>query len=363
MNSAAADTLFVATRKGLMEVRRAPTPSGWRIGRCHFIAEPVTLALLDPRSGARYAALAHGHFGVKLHRSDDGGDTWRELPAPAHPPEDGGEGPSVSMVWSLEHGGADRPGRLWAGTLPGGLFRSDDGGESWALVESLWNVPERARWFGGGYDEPGLHTLLVDPRDSDTLTAAVSCGGIWRSRDAGASWQSVGEGLRADYVPPDQAHDLPIQDPHRLAVCAARPDVVWCQHHNGVFRSEDAGVTWRTLDAIRPSGFGFAVVAHPTDPDTAWFVPAVKDEERVPADRRLVVARTRDGGASFEVLDRGLPSPSFDIVYRHALALDGSGERLAMGSTTGNLFVSEDAGDSWQLVSAHLPPIHQVAFG
>jgi len=105
------------------------------------------------------------------------------------------------------------------------------------------------------------------------------------------------------------------------------------------------------------------VAVHPRDPDTAWFVPAVKDELRVPVDGKLVVTRTRDGGKSFETLGEGLPSPSWDVIYRHALDVDGSGERLAMGSTTGNLWVSESGGERWTQVSTHLPPIAQVAFG
>ena len=358
------DRLYTATRKGLIEIDRSGT-GRWRPGRCHFEAEPVSLALLDPRDGMLLAALRHGHFGVKLHRSTDGGTTWTELAPPVYPIEDGegGEGgASLDMIWALADGGADRPGRLWAGTLPGGLFRSDDHGDSWQLVESLWRVPERAQWFGGGFDHPGIHSVLVDPRASDRLTVAISCGGVWKSDDAGESWRLVGSGLRAEYMPEGQDGTLAVQDPHLVAACRSQPDMLWCQHHNGIFRSTDGGEHWQELTSIEPR-FGFAVAVHPDDPETAFFVPAVKDEHRVPRDQRLVVHRTRDGGQSFEVLSKGLPEISFDLVFRHALAIDASGDWLAMGSTTGNLWVSEDAGETWQLVSAHLPPIHQVFFG
>ena len=136
------------------------------------------------------------------------------------------------------------------------------------------------------------------------------------------------------------------------------------EHHNGVFRSTDAARSWQEVTTIRPAKFGFAVVVHPEDPDTAWFVPGVKDECRVPVDGRLVVARTRDGARSFDVLTEGLPqSHAYDLVYRHALAIDHSGERLAMGSTTGHLWVSENGGDRWTLAAGHLPPISCVRFG
>jgi hypothetical protein len=169
--------------------------------------------------------------------------------------------------------------------------------------------------------------------------------------------------MYAEYMPPELREEPIAQDVHRLAQCCAHPEIVWCQHHNGVFRSEDAGATWHELTAIAPSKFGFAVAAHPHDPDTAWFVPAVKDEKRIPVDGKVVVARTRDGGHSFEVLRKGLPQHhAYDLVWRHALAVDESGERLAFGSTSGGLWISEDGGDSWTMPEARLPPIAAVRF-
>src|SRR5205807_2686996 len=182
----------------------------------------------------------------------------------------------------------------------------------------------------------------------DDIRVGVSTAGVWASTDGGASWSIINEGMYNEYMPPEQK-GLPIaQDIHRLARCAAYPEIVWCQHHNGVFRSEDRGHNWHEITAIRPSKFGFAVAAHPRDPDTAWFVPAVKDERRIPMDGKVVVARTRDGGRSFDVLRNGLPQRyAYDLVWRHALAIDASGERLALGSTSGGLWISEDCGDSW----------------
>lgn len=360
-----AEELLVATRKGLFQVdgggRAAPRAIG-------FLGDPVSAVLQDPRDGCLYAALNLGHFGVKLHRSEDGGASWTELPAPAFPvglaaDKDGDKAPSVSLIWTLAAGGADRPGRLWAGTIPGALFRSDDRGETWHLVESLWHEPSRPEWFGGGYDDPGIHSVCVDPRDSDRLVVGISCGGVWRSEDAGESWTVGGKGLAATYMPPERQDDPTIQDPHRLAVCPAAPDTVWCQHHCGIFRSDDGGRTFVQIHNASPSAFGFAVAAHPGDPGTAWFVPAVKDECRVPVDGRVVVTRTRDGGASFEALSKGLPQEgAYDLVYRHALDVDAAGETLAMGSTTGALWIGRGGGAEWSLLSAHLPPIAQVAF-
>lgn len=355
------DRLLVGSRKGLFELARGTR--GWDIERTAFLGEPVSMLLPDPRDGTLYAALALGHFGVKLHRSTDAGGSWQELPAPTFPPSADGAGPSVAQIWSLEAGGIDRPGVLWCGTISGGLFRSADHGASWRLVESLWQRPERASWFGGGTDEPGIHSICVDPRDSRHVTIGVSCGGVWASDDEGESWAVRCAGMHAAYMPPERRDDPSIQDPHRLVQCPAAPDAMWVQHHNGVFRSTDGARSWREVTAVAPSNFGFAVAVHPARPDTAWFVPAVKDQSRVPVDGAVVVARTTDGGRSFETLRDGLPQRhAYDLVYRHALDVDGEGACLAMGSTTGHLWLSEDGGERWTKVGEHLPPIYCVRF-
>lgn len=365
------DAIHVATRKGLFRLERRA--AGWAVERVSFLGDPVTMALEDARDGTLYAALNLGHFGVKLRRSADRGRTWTEVAAPSFPlaPEPavaGGAGaekaPSVHQVWSLAAGGPSEPGVLWAGTIPAALFRSADRGESWTLVRTLWDRPERAEWGGGGYDEPGLHSICVDPTDPRRLHCAISSGGVWFSADGGERWEPRSTGMYAEYMPPERREDPNVQDPHRVVQCPSAPAVLWTQHHNGVFRSVDGAARWTEVTAIRPAKFGFAVAVHPADPDTAWFVPGVKDECRVPVDGRLVVARTEDGGKTFEVLREGLPQQhAYDLVYRHALDVDETGERLAMGSTTGNLWVGESRGETWRLVSGHLPPIYQVAFG
>ena len=357
------DRLHVGTRKGLFELARRKRE--WEVVDVRFLGDPVTAVLADG-DGAVYAALDLGHFGAKLWGRDRAG-AWHELAVPAFPPKpanaDGDPHPwSLGKIWALEPGGV--AGRLWAGTMPGGLFRSDDSGASWSLNDALWRMPERRQWLGvAGGEQPGINSVLVDPRDPSDIRIGVSCAGVWASTDDGASWRIINRGMYNEYMPPERREDPITQDVHMLARCAARPEVVWCQHHNAVFRSEDAGASWREMTAIRPSKFGFAVAAHPRDPNTAWFVPAIKDERRVPVDGKVVVARTRDGGRSFEVLGKGLPQRhAYDLVWRHALAVDASGERLAFGSTSGGLWVSENGGDSWTMPEARLPPIAVVRF-
>jgi hypothetical protein len=358
------DRLFVATRKGLFTVVR--WSGRWSCSEPWFLGDPVTAVLPDARDGTLYAALNLGHFGVKMRRSKDGGRTWEEHAAPAYPqqPENAAGPPwKLVQVWVLESGGADEPETLWAGTIPGGLFRSTDGGTSWSLARGLWEHPDRTEWMGGGYDAPGIHSICVDPRDSRRITVAVSTGGVWQTRDRGETWTLHGKGMRAEYMPPERQGDPLVQDVHRMVACRSDPDVCWVQHHNGVFRSTDGGTSWQEIRQCALSCFGFAVAVDPRDPETAWFVPAIKDEKRVPVDAQLAVTRTRDAGRTFEVLREGLPAePAYDLVYRHALDVDARGERLAIGSTTGGLWISENRGERWQCVSAHLPPIAAVRF-
>ncbi len=395
--------LIVGTRKGLFVFEAdAAAPGRWRQTALHFIGEPVSSALFDPRDGTLYAALNLGHFGVKLHRLRAGAQEWEPCTTPIYPPQpdaepaveraaaaddtarldasDGTNAPadygtqesatpgsepgwSLEQIWTLEPGGPGEPGTLWAGTIPGGLFRSDDGGESWTLNRALWDSPDRREWSGGGYDHAGIHSVIVDPRDSRHVTIGISSGGVWQTADGGATWRATTQGMHADYMPPERSDEPNAQDPHRVAQCAAAPDVLWTQHHCAIFRSADGGEHWSRVEA-QPSNFGFAVAAHPRDPDTAWFVPATKDACRIPVDGHFVVTRTRDGGRTFERFSAGLPpAPAYDLVYRHGLAVDATGALLAMGSTTGGLWTSDDAGEHWHEVSAHLPPVYHVSFG
>src|SRR6266480_5877722 len=254
--STMSDTAYVATRKGVFTV--AKSNGHWSIDRAAFLGDYASIVLPDPRDDGKtlYVALGHGHFGVKMHRSDDGGETWKAIASPAYPPVPENEPPekdfmggvvkkTLDMVWSLEAGGS--PDELWCGTIPGALFHSSDRGESWQIVSSLWDDPKRKDWFGGGAEHPGIHSICVNPRDAKHVTVGVSCGGVWVTRDAGATWACKATGMRAEYMPPERQRDPNIQDPHRVAQCPANVDVMWAQHHNGIFRTTDGGDVWTEI--------------------------------------------------------------------------------------------------------------------
>ncbi|MFO0697115.1 MAG: hypothetical protein U0230_26305 [Polyangiales bacterium] len=363
------DRWLVGTRKGLFVVEGRGGAA--KVVRTAFLGDNVPLAMADRRDGTFYAVLDHGHFGVKLHRSSDGGASWEEIATPAYPPKPEGfvdkdmwgrEREWVTKnVWALEPA-LDADGALWCGTIPGGMFRSDDRGASWTLVDALWNHPVRVRWNGAGADHSALHSICVDPRDPKTVVVAVSSGGVWRTRDAGASWEPHVKGMKAGYVPPEQAEFPEYQDPHHVVQSPSNPAVFWCQHHMGIYRSGDDLASWQKLEA-KPSSFGFAVVVHPKDADTAFFVPAHSDQKRAPIDGRVVVSRTRDGGATFETLTKGLPQEhAYDLVLRHSLAISDDGDALAFGSTTGNLYATADQGETWSVLASHLPPTYSVRY-
>src|SRR3990170_7705856 len=268
------NSILVSTRKGLFAVNRGR--GGWSVSNGDFVGDNVTLTLHDPRDGTDYAALNHGHFGIKLHRRDKGRKAWKEITTPTYPEKpvglvdlDGWGKPvnwTTQLIWALEPGGADQPGVIWCGTLPGGLFKSADGGESWSLNRPLWDDPRREQWFGGGADQPGIHSICVDPRDSRHVKVGVSCGGVWTTRDGGAQWSLTAKGMRAAFMPPEKQFEENVQDPHMVAQCRSNPDVLWVQHHNGIFKSEDGAANWREITGVQPSTFGFAVAVHPKDP-------------------------------------------------------------------------------------------------
>ena len=366
--------LFIASRKGLFVLEKKV--NGYGVIAHHFHGEPVTQGLVDPRDGAWYAALRMGHFGVKLRKSTDQGATWNEIACPALPtkPTSGAWADdttpwSVDMVWSLACAGADSgvqggaggtgdAGHLWAGTMPAAMFRSNDGGASWQLCESLWFDEKRQGWFGGGNDHPGLHSIVVDPRDHRHVTIAISCGGVWTTHDDGANWSLIGAGMHAPFMPEAEQYNANSQDAHALSLCAAAPDTMWVQHHASCYRSSDAGKNFKRLAAPTPADFGFPIAADPTNPQRAWVVPACADIHRYATDGAMHVARTDDGGNTWQVFRKGLPQThAYDLVYRHGLTVTSDGRTLAMGSTTGGVWVSEDAGESWSTVDVRLPPI------
>jgi photosystem II stability/assembly factor-like uncharacterized protein len=386
------ERILVGTRKGTFIVEK--NGGRWRPRLSGHAGAGVNFVARDPNTDALWALLGHGHWGAKLSRSTDGGVTWVDGSQIAYPEgaryyagfvpgeepaePDGPREPSFKdatllKLWCIAFGPT---GRIYVGTIPGGLFVSDDGGESFELNRALWNHESRGgdlfagdgtgvtHWFGtpaameSGEFAPGIHSIVVDPRNPDRVLVAISTAGVLETTDGGKSWRGRNQGMTNDYLP-DPAAEWG-HDPHYIEQCPGQPDHVWQQNHAGVFYSADGAATWRKVDdKAKGVHFGFPVAVDPTDGRTAWLVPGKGDNERMAIDGGLFVARTSDGGASWEQLREGLPQDNaYDVVLRHAFG--NRGDVLAFGSSTGNLYVSEDRGDSWQTVANNLPPIYSV---
>ena len=353
---------ILGTRKGLLIFENSG--GDWKMIRQAHVGIPVSYATVDPRTGTLWACLDHGHWGQKLQRSRDEGVTWEEVTAPAYREGDEikeGEPATLRYLWVLEPDGDAEGHRLYIGTEPGGLFQSDDGGDHFELVESLWDHPSRQeQWFGGGRDHAGIHSVIVDNRDARRVLVGVSCAGVFETIDGGETWKPRNRGLKATFLP-DPAAEVG-HDPHLLVACRSNPDILWQQNHCGIFRSTDGAESWEDVGMKDgPAHFGFAIAVDEEEGDTAWVVPAVGDEVRVAIDGALCVCRTEDGGKSWKALRDGLPQEGcYDLVLRHAL--DVCGDTLAFGSTTGNVFVSGDRGDRWRILSHHLAPVYSARF-
>lgn len=358
------ETLLVATSKGL--VVWTQRQGKWEVRDVHFLGFPVSVIFADERRDVWWAGVTHRHWGQKLHSSEDQGKTWREHSVPRYPAHAEwrpGKKAVLKKIWTLCGAGDDKKDGLWFGTEPGGLFYSPDYGDSFELVEGLWNLPGRmdpTQWFGAGRDLPFIHSVVVDPTNSDHVFIAVSCAGIFETWDGGHSWRARNKGLIAAYLP--NPHAETGHDPHLLLTCRNHPEVLWQQNHCGVFRSEDGGENWSDVsDPAVHVNYGFALAVDPEDPLRAWVIPAINDDQRVAAGLALSVCRTEDGGRSWQVLKEGLPQDNcFDIVFRHALVREG--QQMAFGSTTGNLYYSDNDGNSWICLSHVLARVESITF-
>ncbi|MDH4093038.1 MAG: glycosyl hydrolase [Cyclobacteriaceae bacterium] len=355
--------LLAGTSKGLIVLSNES--GSWKIVKVFFEGLPVSMLYIDERTNTWWVGIGHRHWGEKLHFSTDDGMTWLESSTPSfkdyffRP----GMPATLKKLWVMQHAGTDKPGCLWLGTEPGGLFFSSDSGKSWQLTESLWNHPSRVddkQWFGAGKDFPFIHSIVIDPRNSNHVFIGISCAGVFRTIDGGKNWQAKNKGLFATYLPNPSA-DVG-HDPHKLLQCQARPDVIWQQNHCGIFRTEDAAENW--VDVSGKNGFpsyGFALAIDNENPEVAWVIPAQSDEMRVPCDLRLTICKTTNGGSSWASVNAGLPaSYSFDLVLRQAF--DKSQKTLAFGTNNGNLYLSENDGESWQTISQNLATVNCIIF-
>jgi photosystem II stability/assembly factor-like uncharacterized protein len=364
--------LLVGTRKGAWLFHGDRARREWRLDGPHFLGHIFNHIVLDPRDRRTLLAAAKtGHLGPTIFRSTDRGKTWKEA---ARPPAfaKAENGRSVDHTFWLAPGHASQPGVWFAGTSPQGLFRSEDGGASWAPFSSINDDPQYREWMGtvqdGTPDGPKLHSIIVDPRDPAHMYFAMSGGGVHESRDGGRTFAPLIDGL--EVVEGFERAKVTFHDPHCIRLCPSNPDRLYQQNHCGIYRLDRPSSEWQRIGKSMPKrvgDVGFPLVVHPRDADTAWVLPMDGGTvwPRTSPDGKPAVYVTRNAGRTWERQDAGMPEKhAWWTVKRQAMAGDARDPvGLYFGTTSGELWMSGDEGRRWRCVARHLPEIYSVEAG
>jgi molybdopterin converting factor small subunit len=347
--------LLVGTRKGLF-VLRGPRGGSMEVAARAFDGSNVEYAIRDPRTGRYLASVTYGQFGPRVYVTDDATGDWEPTEGPRFPDD---ADTAVERIWKIQPGAAD--GLLYAGVAPAALFESRDGGLTWQLNRALWDQPGRKDWqpgFGG----LALHSICPWPGEPDRLAIGISAVGVWLTEDGGSSWRHGNTGLTPRYLPEETWETTIDLCVHNMQRSPVRPERLLMQFHGGVYRSDDAGESWNDIAPGLPSDFGFPMVIDPHDPDAAYVIPLVGGEDRVTPQGKVRVYETRDGGTSWSARADGLPQEhAYLTILRQAFGGDAAEPvGLYFGATSGEVFGSADGGATWATVAGRLPPVLSV---
>lgn len=384
--------ILVGTRKGAFILSSGGRRRAWSIDGPHFAGWEIYHVNGSPVDKDRlYASQSSSWFGQIIQRSDDGGKTWSQpgadetaestaagavprgesnmfvydtsgatgKPLSTHQWYDGTQHPwEFARVWHLEPS-PDDPDTCYAGVEDAALFRTTDGGASWHELAGLRGHESAPNWAPGA-GGMCLHTIVLDPANRDRIFCAISAAGTFRSDDGGKTWKPINRGLHSDYIPDPTAevgHCV-----HRIAIHPSNPNTLYMQKHWDVMRSDDGGDSWREVSGNLPSDFGFPIAVHSHDPDTIYVVPLLSDSLRYPPDGKLRVYRSRSGGERWEALEKGLPQEHCYVnVLRDAMAVDAADPcGIYFGTTGGQVYASNDEGDSWEAIVRDLPAVLSV---
>ena len=360
--------VLVGTRKGTFILSSDGKRDRWDISGPHFAGWEIYHVKGSPADPNRlYASQTSAWFGQVIQRSNDGGKTWEPVgnkfsydgvPG-THQWFDGTQHPwEFKRVWHLEPSLTD-PDTVYAGVEDAAMFRSVDGGQTWQELAGLREA--KGHLWQPGAGGMGLHTIVLDPSDPSRIFIAISAAGVFRTDDAGKTWRPMNSGLKSQGELPDPEAEVG-HCVHRIAMNPARPDVLFMQKHWDVMRSDDAGASWQEISGDLPSDFGFPIEVHPHEPDTIYVIPIKSDSEHFPPDGKLRVYRSRTGGNQWEALTKGLPQRDCYVnVLRDATAVDSLDPcGVYFGTTGGQVYASANAGDSWAPIVRDLPAVLSV---
>jgi BNR/Asp-box repeat len=360
--------LLVGTRKGAFILTSDAKRTHWHISEPHFAGWEIYHLKGSPAEPDRlFASQTSSWFGQLIQRSDDGGETWEAVgnefnydgvPG-THQWYDGTQHPwEFKRVWHLEPSPTD-PDTVYAGAEDAALFKTTDGGRTWLELPGVRSA--KGHLWQPGAGGMGLHTILLDPRQPERLFIAISAAGVFRTDDAGLTWRPVNRGLKSPYEIPDPDAEVG-HCVHRIAMHPSRPEVLFMQKHWDVMRSDDAGESWREISGNLPSDFGFPIDVHANEPETIYVVPIKSDSEHFPPDGKLRVYRSRAGGNEWEALTNGLPQRDCYVnVLRDAMAIDSLDPcGVYFGTTGGQVYASANSGDSWHPIVRDLPAVLSV---
>ncbi len=348
--------LLVGTTKGAFLLRSNAQRKRWKVGGPYFHGQAVYAMAYDSRGGQhRIWASTQGIWGTLMRFSDDFGKSWTNpQEAAIRFPSDSGV--SLKNIWQITLGRPDEPDVLYCGVEPAALFETRDAGETWSLVRGLFDHPHRHRWMPGN-GGLALHTIVLDPTNQQRMYVAISAGGVYRTDDGGHSWSAKNRGIRVTFMP--NKYPEFGQCVHKIIMHPLRPERLFLQNHWGLYRSDDHGENWTDVANGVPSDFGFAMAMNPKNPDWVYVVPVESDEFRCTCDGRLRIYRSRNAGASWEALMRGLPQKgAHETVLRDAMTVDSLDPfGIYFGTRSGKLFSSNDEGRTWEKMLEGLPPV------
>jgi photosystem II stability/assembly factor-like uncharacterized protein len=352
-------TLLVGTEKGLFAIDSDDRRASWRLREPAHTGWQVYSLFVDARGGRPvvFAGLSSQVYGAHLQRSDDCGRTWTPIERSPRFPD--GSPRVLHQVWAVQAGA--EPGSLWAGAAEAALFRSDDGGETWALNEGLEAHPTRDEWTPGA-GGLCLHTIVPDSRDASRLFVGISAVGVFRSDDGGRSWAVKNRGVGALFEEEERKYTELDRCVHKLVQDPTEPDRLYQQNHTGVYRTMDAGDTWERIEEGLPSPFGFPMVMHPRRPRTLFVVPQESDQVRMFPQGRPGVYRTDDAGDHWVRTHAGIEEPGYCGVLRDAMIADGADEPgFYLGTTGGQVYASLDDGERWHRLPGSFPRVESLA--